>query len=130
MFRMWNQILSSRYCFFAVITSVLLAAAGPASAFGLSDDDYVYLARVQHLERYNQPVLDIGPLERTRLHDLINDPRTANDPGARDKNVKNALDEFLAHQLWECRRHLGKSRFAPVRNVTRLGSRFSRLSMG
>jgi hypothetical protein len=101
---MWNKILSgprSGCWFLAVITSVFLAATGPASAFGLSDDDYVYLATVQHIERYNQPVLDIGPLERTRLHDLINDPRTANDPAARDSNVKNALDEFLAHQLWE-----------------------------
>jgi hypothetical protein len=91
----------SRSWFLAVIAGVFLVTAGPASAFGLSDDDYVYLATVQHLERYNQPVLDIGPLERTRLHDLINDPRTANDPAARDSNVKNALDEFLAHQLWE-----------------------------
>jgi hypothetical protein len=107
---MWNKILSgprSGCWFLAVITSVFLAATGPASAFGLSDDDYVYLATVQHIERYNQPVLDIGPLERTRLHDLINDPRTANDPAARDSNVKNALDEFLAHQLLE-KSHTGQ----------------------
>ena len=101
---MLNQILSGRRSSFWLVAGIVggfLAVAGPASAFGLSDDDYEYLAAVQHIERFNQPVLDIGPLERSRLHDLINDPRTASDPVARDRNVKNALDEFLAHQLWE-----------------------------
>ena len=31
---------------------------------------------------------------------LINDPRTANEPTARDRNVKDALALF-EHQLWE-----------------------------
>jgi len=78
--------------FFAVTVS--------AFAFGLSDEDYDYL-KTQHFERYDAPILDLGPKERTRLHDLINDPRTANNLVARDKNVKDAVVEFLGHQLWD-----------------------------
>ena len=49
-----------------------------------------------------------------RLHNLINDLRTANDPVARDKNVKDALDIFLQHQLWE-KAHPGELWDAPKR---------------
>ena len=90
--------------FFAVTVSVF--------AFGLSDDDYIYLATMQHVESYNPPVLDISPQERSTLHYLINDPRTASDPIARDKNVKDALAEFLGHQLWE-KSHPGQLWDAP-----------------
>ena len=83
------------------VAAVCFAVSVPALAFGLSDDDYAYLATTQTAERYNEPVNNISPKERTTLHDLINDPRTANDPIARDKNVKDALAEYLGHQLWE-----------------------------
>jgi hypothetical protein len=46
------------------VAAGLFAVTVSASAFGLSDDDYNYLATTQHLERYNAPVLDIGPKER------------------------------------------------------------------
>jgi len=102
--KMINQTLSGqslKYCIRAGVAAGFFAVTASALAFGLSDDDYVYLATAQHLERYNAPVLDISPKERSRLHDLINDPRTADDPIARDKNVKDALAVFLDHQLWE-----------------------------
>jgi hypothetical protein len=102
--KMSSDILASRwlrYWIFATIAAGSVAAASSASAFGLSDDDYLYLAKVQHVERSDAPVLDISPLERTRLHNLINDPRTAGNPVVRDKDVKDALDELLAHQIWE-----------------------------
>jgi hypothetical protein len=105
-----RQILSARSLRYWALPAAavgLFAAASSALAFGLSDDDYVYLATVQHVERASAPVLDTSPLEQATLHNLINDPRTANDPVARDKNVKSALDEFLGHQLWE-KSHPGK----------------------
>jgi hypothetical protein len=107
-----------RYWIFAAITAGFVVGARSASAFGLSDDDYLYLAKVQHVERYDAPVLDISPLEQTRLHNLINDPRTAGDPIVRDKNVKDALDEFLAHQLWE-KSHPGQLWDDPTPRVRR-----------
>jgi hypothetical protein len=72
-----------------------------AYGHGLLDDDFLYLKTVQHLERYDAPILDLGPKERSHLHDLINDPLTANDLYTRDKNVKDALALSLSHQLWE-----------------------------
>ena len=71
-----------------------------ASAFGLSDEDYEYL-KAQHIESSDAPILDLSPKERQRMHNLINDPGTANDPIIRNKNVKDALAIFLEHQLWE-----------------------------
>jgi hypothetical protein len=79
--------------FFAVTVS--------AFAWDLSDEDYEYLRRTQKVERYDAPMLDLSPKERTRVHDLINDPETGNDPVARDKNVKETLNIYLGHQLWE-----------------------------
>ena len=90
--------------FFAVTVSAL--------AFGLSDQDYNYLKSAQHLERYDAPILDLSPKEQARVHGLINDPRTANDPAMRDSNVKDALGVFLEHQLWE-KQHPGELWDAP-----------------
>jgi hypothetical protein len=64
------------------VAAVCFAVSVPAFAFGLSDDDYAYLATTQRAERYNEPVNNISPI-------------------ARDKNVKDALAEYLGHQLWE-----------------------------
>ena len=114
---MRNQILSRRSLKYWILPGVaagFFAGTVSALAFGLSDDDYVYLATTQHVERYDEPILDISPKERSRLHDLIDDPQTANDPVARDKNVKDALAEFLGHQLWE-KSHPGQLWDAPKR---------------
>jgi hypothetical protein len=101
---MRNQILLGqrlKYWIPPGVAAGFFAATVSALAFGLSDDDYAYLATTQHAERGHAPILDTSPKERSRLHYLINDPQTANDPTARDKNVKDALAEFLDHQLWE-----------------------------
>jgi hypothetical protein len=81
--------------------------------FGLSDQDYDYV-KTQHIERDDAPILDLSPKEQVRLHNLINDLRTANDPVARDKNVKDVLAIFLQHQLWE-KAHPGELWDAPKR---------------
>ena len=78
---------------------LLLAVTSSAGAWGLSDEDYDYLRRTQSLERYDAPVLNLGPKERSRLHNLINDPQS--DAAVRDKNVKDTLGLFLERQLWE-----------------------------
>ena len=77
----------------------LFAGAPSAFAFGL-DEDYAYL-KAQNIDRNKPPMLDLSPKERTRVHDLINDPRTADDPAKRDKNVRDELALFLGHQVWE-----------------------------
>jgi hypothetical protein len=82
-----------------------------AFAVGLSDEDYDYL-KTQHIERSDAPILDLSPKERARVHNLINDPRTADDQVVRNKNVKDALALFLEHQLWE-KAHPGELWDAP-----------------
>jgi hypothetical protein len=84
-----------------------------AFAFGLLDEDYAYL-QAQHIDRNKPPMLDLSPKERTRVHDLINDPRTADDPAKRDKNVRDELALFLGHQVWE-KEHPGQLWDAPAR---------------
>ena len=99
----WLAISAAMVGFFVVTVS--------AFAFGLEDEDYDYL-KAQHIERDAAPMLDLSPKERARVHTLINDPRTANDPTARDRNVKDALALFLEHQLWE-KAHPGELWDAP-----------------
>ena len=82
-----------------IVVGLFLAATSSAVAAGLSDEDYDYLRRMQSLERYDAPVLNLSPKERSRLHDLINDPRSG--AAVRDMNVRDALALFLEHQLWE-----------------------------
>ena len=99
----WLAISAAMVGFFVVTVS--------AFAFGLEDEDYAYL-KAQHIGRDAAPMLDLSPKERVRVHNLINDPRTANDPAARDRNVKDALALFLEHQLWE-KAHPGELWDAP-----------------
>jgi hypothetical protein len=79
---------------------VLLAATAPASAFGLSDADYGYLA-AQGVERTSSVLRGLSPKEQARVHALLNDAATANDPAARAREVAKALEEFREHQAWE-----------------------------
>jgi hypothetical protein len=88
---------------FAAVAGLVFAVTSSAIAWGLSD----YLRKTHNLERYDHPVLDLSPRERSRIHDLITDSGTAHDPAVRDKNVEDALALFLSHQLWE-KEHLGK----------------------
>ena len=99
----WLAISAAMVGFFVVTVS--------AFAFGLEDEDYAYL-KAQHIERDAAPMFDLSPKERVRVHNLINDPRTANDPTARNRNVKDALALFLEHQLWE-KAHPGELWDAP-----------------
>src|SRR5580704_6253433 len=74
-------------CALASVAAVglLLAVTSSAGAWGLSDEDYDYLRRTQSLERYDAPVLNLGPKELSRLHNLINDPQP--DAAVRDKSA-------------------------------------------
>jgi hypothetical protein len=104
--------------------AIVAAAAGffaitvSAFPFGLSDADYAYL-KTQNVERDNAPILDLSPKEQTRVHNLINDPQTANDPSARDRNVKDLLAVFLEHQLWE-KQHPGELWDAPRNDALKM----------
>jgi hypothetical protein len=98
-----NEISSqrvSRYWIALGATAGFFALTNLAFAEALTDEDYAYLATVQHVGR-SAPILNVSPKEKSSLHYLINDPAATNDPATRDKNVKSALDVFLAHQLWE-----------------------------
>jgi hypothetical protein len=83
----------------AAAVGLPLAVTSSAVAWGLSNEDYDYLRKTQNLERYDAPVLNLSPKERSRLHDLINDPQS--DAAVRDKNVTDTLALFVEHQLWE-----------------------------
>jgi len=91
---------SLKYWAFPGIAAAFFAVTVSALAFGLSDEDYLYLA-TQKVERDGALIRGLSPKEQARLHSLINDPRTINDAAMRDRNVNAALAEFLSHQLWE-----------------------------
>jgi hypothetical protein len=103
----------SKYWVFPGIAAAFFAVAVSALAFGLSDEDYLYLA-TQKVERDGALIRGLSPKEQARLHSLINDPRTINDAAMRDRNVNAALAEFLSHQLWE-QSHPGQLWDAPKR---------------
>jgi hypothetical protein len=96
-----------------IVLAGLFAGTPGAFAFGLLDADYDYLL-AQHIDKDRPPMLDLSPKERTRVHDLINDPRTAGDPAKREKNVRDELALFLGHQVWE-KEHPGQLWNAPAR---------------
>jgi hypothetical protein len=89
-----------KYSVLMGIAAGFLASSIPAFAVGLSEADFAYLT-TQNIERNGPPIHDLSPKEQARLHSLINDPRTADDPVAQAKYVNAALAEFLGHQLWE-----------------------------
>ena len=95
---------------FAAAVGLLLAVTSSAFAWGLSDEDYDYLRRRQSLERYDAPLPNLSPKERSHLYYLINDPQP--DAIGRDENVKDTLGLFLEHQLWE-KAHPGELWDAP-----------------
>jgi len=72
----------------------------PAFAVGLTEADFVYLT-TQNVQSDGEVIRGLSPKEQSRLHVLINDLMTANDPIARAKDVSNALAEFKTHQQWE-----------------------------
>jgi hypothetical protein len=72
----------------------------PAFAVGLTETDFNYLTTLD-MQRDGVVIRGLSPKEQSRLHVLINDLTTANDPIARAKDVSNALAEFKSHQDWE-----------------------------
>jgi hypothetical protein len=96
-----------------LVVAGLFAGTASALAFGLLDEDYAYLQAL-NINRSKPPMLDLSPKERARVHDLINDPRTADDPAKRDENVRDELALFLRHQVWEME-HPGQLWDAPAR---------------
>jgi hypothetical protein len=83
----------------AIVAAVLVSAT-PAFAVGLTGGDYEFLAG-HDIERTSTVLRDLSPKEQARLHALINDARTINDPAARAAIVDKALQEFKEHQAWE-----------------------------
>jgi hypothetical protein len=72
----------------------------PAFAAALTEADFDYL-KAQGVQSDGVVIRDLGPKDQSRLHVLINDPTTANNPIARAKDVSDALAEFKSHQDWE-----------------------------
>jgi hypothetical protein len=81
-----------------VIAGYLLVT--PAFAVGLTEADFNYLTTMD-VQSDGTVIRGLSPKEQSRLHVLINDLTTANDPIARAKDVSNALAEFKSHQEWE-----------------------------
>ena len=52
---------------FAVVAGLFFIMPSSAIAWGLSDADYDYLKTTHGLERYDHPVLDLSPAERSRI---------------------------------------------------------------
>jgi hypothetical protein len=86
----------------------------PALAVGLTDADHEYLA-TQDVKRGSSVINGLSPKEQARLHALINDPGTDNDPVARAKIVRDVLNEFEANQDWE-KKNPGQLWDAPKRD--------------
>jgi hypothetical protein len=72
----------------------------PAFAFGLTDSDYDYLT-TQNVQRDSSVLRGLSPRERARLHAIITNGASENDPTAQAKNVADAIAVFEGHQLWE-----------------------------
>ena len=72
----------------------------PAFAVGLTEADFGCLTTLD-VQSDGMVIRGLSPKEQSRLHVLINDLTTANDPIARAKDVSNALAEFKSHQEWE-----------------------------
>jgi hypothetical protein len=87
----------------------------PAFAVGLTAADFVYLT-TQNVQSDGEVIRGLSPKEQSRLHVLINDLTTANDPIARAKDVSNALAEFKSHQEWEVE-HPGQLWDEPKRQI-------------
>jgi hypothetical protein len=71
---MRNQIPSRQSLKYRVVIGIsarFFAVTDSALAEGLSDEDYLYLATVQHIDHdHTAAILNISPVERARLHYL------------------------------------------------------------
>jgi hypothetical protein len=71
-----------------------------ALAIGLTEDDFEYLSTLG-IERASPLIQALSPRENARLHAIINDVRTKDDPIARIMALETALNEYREHQRWE-----------------------------
>lgn len=90
-----------------VALAIMLAVSGvsgaPRTAIDgvlLTDADFAYLA-TQEIKQINSILQKMGPKELRRLHNLINDDATGQDPKARTNAVLELLGGFEANQKWE-----------------------------
>jgi hypothetical protein len=71
-----------------------------ALAIGLTEDDFEYLSTLG-IERASPLIQALSPKETARLHAIINDVRTKDDPIARIMALETALNEYREHQRCE-----------------------------
>jgi hypothetical protein len=90
-----------------MVRSSLLAGAllglllvQPAFAFGLTQDDFVYLSSLG-IQENNPAIQNLSPRQGARIHNLINADWSKNDPVARAKSVHEALAEVIQQHRWE-----------------------------
>jgi hypothetical protein len=87
----------------------------PVFAIGLTQADFDYLTAL-NVQIDAVVIRSLSPKQQARLHVLINDPTTANEPSTRAKNVSEALAEFKKLQEQEVG-HPGKLRDEPARQI-------------
>lgn len=87
----------------------------PAFAVGLTEADFNYLT-TQNVQHDGAVIQGLSPKEQARLHVLINDLATANNPIIRAKNASDALAEYKKHQDWEVE-HPGQFWDEPKRQI-------------
>ena len=95
------------------VASYLLVT--PAFAVGLTEADFDYLT-TQNFQHDGAVIQGLSPKEQARLHVLINDLATANNPITRAKDVSDALSEYKKHQDWEIE-HPGQFWDEPKRQI-------------
>ena len=83
----------------------------PAFAIGLTVADIDYLTTL-NVQIDAVAIRGLSPKQQARLHALINDPTTADNPSTRAKNVSEAFAEFKKLQEREVE-HPGKLRGEP-----------------
>ena len=69
-------------------------------AFPLTEEDLEYL-KTHGVEKAGPLIQGLSPRETARMHALITDLRTKDDPVARRKAIEAALNEHREHQSWE-----------------------------
>jgi hypothetical protein len=87
-----------RFVLRTAIAAVVLTTS--ALAIGLTEDDFEYL-RTHGIERASPLIQGLSPKETARVHAIINDVRTKDDPIARIMALETALNEYREHQRWE-----------------------------
>jgi hypothetical protein len=99
-------IFMVRFSTFLGVATAILLAFSPVAGFSreegvlLSPTDYDYLS-TQGVQRNNLVLQKMSPKELYRLHRLISEEKTQNDPQARSDAIRRALTEFEGNQQWD-----------------------------